>query len=184
MRTGCAEQSHRTPAQAGPRRREVCRLLPPGLSKSIEGRLRAEQAAQQMVYVLQRERREAERKLVEAEGNRDANRKLAEGLTPAVLRYKAIEALHELARSPNAKLIITSDENPRGLDTDDLFARVAGLGFEGRVDVPDGAVGGGDDDGLRGRIDNADEVERARVEATPRDATELLGLYGLARRPS
>ena len=89
--------------------------LPPGLSKSIEDRLRAEQAAQRMVYVLQRERREAEHKLVEAEGNRDANRKLAEGLTPAVLRYKAIEALHELARPPNAELIITSDENPFGL---------------------------------------------------------------------
>ena len=89
--------------------------LPAGLSRSIEERLRAEQRAQQMVYVLQREEREARRKLIEAKGTRDANLKLAEGLTPSVLRYKAIEALRRLAKSPNAKVIITNGANPLGL---------------------------------------------------------------------
>lgn len=89
--------------------------LPRGLSLSIEERLRAEQRAQQMVYVLQREKREAQRKLIEAQGIRDANLKLSEGLTPSVLRYKAIEALRRLAKSPNAKIIITNGDNPLGL---------------------------------------------------------------------
>ena len=40
--------------------------LPKGLSRSIEDRLRAEQSAQQMIYVLQREQSEAKRKLIEA----------------------------------------------------------------------------------------------------------------------
>ena len=85
---------------------------------SIENRLRAEQKAQQMIYVLQRERSEAQRKLIEAEGIRDANQRLSEGLTPEVLRFKAIEALHNLATSPNAKLIITNNRNPLSLDDD------------------------------------------------------------------
>ncbi|MBP47524.1 MAG: spfh domain, band 7 family protein [Myxococcales bacterium] len=89
--------------------------LPRGLSNSIEQRLRAEQRAQQMVYVLQQERQEAERKQIEARGIRDANLKLSQGLTAAVLRYKAIEALRSLARSQNAKVIITSGDNPLGL---------------------------------------------------------------------
>lgn len=90
--------------------------LPKGLSRSIEDRLRAEQSAQQMIYVLQREQSEAKRKLIEAEGVRNANLKLSEGLTPEVLHYKAIEALHALSSSPNAKLIITHSQNPLSLD--------------------------------------------------------------------
>jgi regulator of protease activity HflC (stomatin/prohibitin superfamily) len=89
--------------------------LPHGLSRSIEDRLRAEQRARQMVYVLQRERKEAERRIIEAKGIRDANIKLSEGLSPAVLRYKAIEALRKLAKSPNAKLVITSSDAPLNL---------------------------------------------------------------------
>ena len=90
--------------------------LPHGLSRSIEDRLRAEQSAQQMIYVLQREQSEAKRRLIEAEGVRDANLKLSEGLTREVLHYKAIEALHDLSSSPNAKLIITNNDNPLGFD--------------------------------------------------------------------
>jgi regulator of protease activity HflC (stomatin/prohibitin superfamily) len=89
--------------------------LPGGLSRSIEDRLRAEQSAQQMIYVLQREKSEAERKLIEAQGIRDANLKLSEGLTAEVLRYKSIEALRDLAASPNAKLVITNSDDPLGL---------------------------------------------------------------------
>ena len=95
--------------------------LPRGLSESIENRLRAEQKAQQMIYVLQRERSEAQRKLIEAEGIRDANLRLSEGLTPEVLRFKAIEALHDLSASPNAKLIITNSRTPLSLDDDRII---------------------------------------------------------------
>ena len=86
--------------------------LPEGLSASIEARMRAEQEAQQMEFVIQRERQEADRKVIEAEGVRNANLKLSEGLTPTVLRYKAIEALAKLAASPNAKLVVTNGADP------------------------------------------------------------------------
>ncbi len=89
--------------------------LPTGLSQSIEARLRAEQEAQQMEYVIAREKQEADRRLIEADGVRRANEALARGLTPEVLRYKAIEALSKLAASPNAKIIITPSSDPFGL---------------------------------------------------------------------
>lgn len=92
--------------------------LPSGLSMAIEDRLRAEQEAQRMVFVLDREKREAERKQIEAAGIRDSQKTISEGLNPQILRYKAIEALRELAKSPNAKLIITPDHAPLMLGDD------------------------------------------------------------------
>lgn len=91
--------------------------LPAGLSQSIEARLRAEQEAQQMEYVIAREKQEAARRLIEAAGIRRANEELTRGLTPEVLRYKAIEAIARLAASPNAKVIITPSSDPFGLPT-------------------------------------------------------------------
>lgn len=92
--------------------------LPSGLSMAIEDRLRAEQEAQRMTFVLDREKREAERKQIEAAGIRYSQKTIAEGLSPQILRYKAIEALRELAKSPNAKLIITPDRAPLMLGDD------------------------------------------------------------------
>lgn len=86
--------------------------LPDGLYQAIEDKLEAEQDAQRMEFILQKERQEAERRKIEAEGIRDANRIISEGLTPEVLRYKAIEAYRELSTSPNAKLIIGSGDQP------------------------------------------------------------------------
>lgn len=80
--------------------------LPPGLYRAIEEKLEAEQDAQRMQFVLQKERQEAERKTIEAAGIRDANKIISEGLTPAIIQYKSIEAYRELSGSPNAKLII------------------------------------------------------------------------------
>ncbi|MFT6998883.1 MAG: prohibitin 1 [Cryomorphaceae bacterium] len=80
--------------------------LPQGLYASIEDKLQAEQESQRMEFVLQKERQEAERRTIEAEGIRDANRLISEGLTPQIIKYKAIEAYRELSKSPNAKVII------------------------------------------------------------------------------
>lgn len=44
---------------------------------------------------------------IEAEGIRDAQRTISQGLTPEVLRFRAIEALEELYQSNNAKVVIT-----------------------------------------------------------------------------
>lgn len=93
--------------------------LPASLATAIEAKLSAEQEAQRMEFVLQSERREAERKTIEAEGVRDAQKIIAEGLSPMLLNFKSIEAFLELAKSQNAKIIITDGQMPLLLNSDD-----------------------------------------------------------------
>ncbi|PZV76066.1 hypothetical protein CLV31_12715 [Algoriphagus aquaeductus] len=86
--------------------------LPEELSRAIERKLAAEQEAQQMEYVLDRERKEAERRKIEAEGTREAQKILAEGLVREIIELRSIEAFRELAKSPNTKIIITDGKTP------------------------------------------------------------------------
>lgn len=86
--------------------------LPPGLYTAIEDKLEAEQEAQRMKFVLQREQQEAERKTIEAEGVRDSQKVLADGLSDAIIRWRSLEVLERLASSPNAKLIVTDGTAP------------------------------------------------------------------------
>ncbi len=86
--------------------------LPPGLARAVEEKLEAEQDAQRMEFLLQRERLEAQRKLVEAEGTRDAQQVLAEGLSEEILQWQTIEAFKDLSTSPNSKVIITGSNSP------------------------------------------------------------------------
>lgn len=86
--------------------------LPDGLYRAIEEKLQAEQDAQRMEFILQKEKQEALRRSIEAEGIRDANKIISEGLTPQIIQYKTIEAYRELSKSPNAKLIIGSGQQP------------------------------------------------------------------------
>ena len=86
--------------------------LPDALSMSIEQKLQAEQDALRMKFVLEQEKLEAERKLIEARGTRDAQKILAEGLTKQILEFKSIEAFIELAKSQNSKVIITDGKTP------------------------------------------------------------------------
>ncbi len=86
--------------------------LPQGLSISIEQKLQAEQDAMRMEFILQQERLEAERKLIEAKGTRDAQKILAEGLTPEIIKIRSIEAFQQLSKSPNSKVIITDGKTP------------------------------------------------------------------------
>lgn len=86
--------------------------LPPGLYNAIESKLEAEQLAQRMEFELQRERLEAQRKKIEAQGVRDAQQVLAEGLSPAIIKWRSLEVLENLSASPNAKLIITDGNAP------------------------------------------------------------------------
>jgi prohibitin 1 len=82
--------------------------LPRTLSKAIEEKLESEQQAQRMEFVLQGAKREAERKIIEAEGVRDANKIISQGLTDKILQFKNIEAMLKLSESTNSKVIITS----------------------------------------------------------------------------
>lgn len=86
--------------------------LPQGLYRAIEEKLEAEQDAQRMEFVLQKEKQEAERKKIEAAGVRDANKIISEGLTPEIIRYKSLEVYRELSQSPNTKIIIGGGEQP------------------------------------------------------------------------
>lgn len=86
--------------------------LPQGLADAVEQKLEAEQRSEQMRFVLERERQEAQRKRLEAEGVRDAQQIINAGLTPAVLSFQSIQAFRELASSPNAKLIVTDGRSP------------------------------------------------------------------------
>ena len=81
--------------------------LPNSLARAIEEKLEAEQNALRMEFTLQEERQEAERKRIQAEGVRDAQNIISQGLNNDLLRFKAIEAFVELSKSPNAKVIIT-----------------------------------------------------------------------------
>ncbi len=119
--------------------------LPAGLAKAIESKLEAEQDAQRMEFVLQREKKDAERLIIAAEGKQkttiigaqgekesriigaqgqaeaikieaeaiqQANQLINQGLTPAVLKYKSIEAFRDLSKSANTKTIITDGKSP------------------------------------------------------------------------
>ncbi|MEM9837325.1 MAG: prohibitin family protein [Bacteroidota bacterium] len=86
--------------------------LPANLARAIEEKLEAEQQALRMEFILQQTRLEADQKRIEAEGVRDAQLIIAEGLTPEVLRFKSIEAFLELATSNNTKVIISDGDLP------------------------------------------------------------------------
>ena len=80
--------------------------LPPNLKLSIEQKMQAEQEAQRMQFILDREKREAERKRIEAQGIRDFQHTVAEGISDKLLQWKGIEATEKLSHSANAKLVI------------------------------------------------------------------------------
>lgn len=92
--------------------------LPQSVKTTIEQKISAEQEAQKMQFVLQKERQEAERKRVEAQGIADYQRIISEGLTDKQLQYESIKAQLELAKSANAKVIVMGKGNtPIILDT-------------------------------------------------------------------
>ncbi len=92
--------------------------LPQSVKETIEQKINAEQDAQKMQFVLLKEKQEAERKRVEAQGIADYQRIINIGLTDQQLQYEQIKAYLELAKSPNAKVIIMGKGNaPVILDT-------------------------------------------------------------------
>lgn len=85
--------------------------LPEKVRAAIDEKIASEQRAQQMVYVLQKEKQEAERKRVEAQGIADYNRIVSQSITDQVLQLKGIEATLELGKSPNSKMVIMNGKN-------------------------------------------------------------------------
>lgn len=94
--------------------------LPPGLTQSIEAKLQAEQESQRMQFVLMKEKQEADRKRIEAQGISDFQKIVVQGISDQLLRWKGIEATEKLAMSPNAKVVVIGagkDGLPLILDT-------------------------------------------------------------------
>jgi regulator of protease activity HflC (stomatin/prohibitin superfamily) len=83
--------------------------LTKSVEESIERKITAVQDAQRMEFVLQKERQEAERKRVEAQGTADAQRIVSAALTDKILQWESIKVQKELVNSPNAKIIMMGD---------------------------------------------------------------------------
>ena len=81
-------------------------LLPPQLASSIEAKLAQRQLAEQYVYILEREERERQRKMIEAQGIKAFQDIVSSGISENYLRWKGIDATLKLADSPNAKIVI------------------------------------------------------------------------------
>ena len=88
--------------------------LPLTLKASIETKQQAEQEALAMNFRLQKEKQEAERKRIEAAGIRDFQQIVAQGISTQLLEWKGIEATENLAKSPNAKVVVIGN-NKNGL---------------------------------------------------------------------
>lgn len=80
--------------------------LPQSIQVSIEQKLAADQEAQKYSYLIEREKKEAERRKIDAEGKAEANRILSASLTDKILKEKGILATEALAKSPNSKVIV------------------------------------------------------------------------------
>jgi len=89
--------------------------LPESVKTAIESKINAEQEAQKMTFVLQKETQEAERKRVEAQGIADYQKILSTGLSDKQLQYEMIKAI---ATSPNAKLIFMDSKKPGSIIVD------------------------------------------------------------------
>src|SRR5438876_11970212 len=85
--------------------------LPAMLKGSIEAKQQAEQDALRMSFILQKEKQEAERKRIEAQGIADFQKIVAQGISPQLLEWKGIEATEKLALSTNTKVVIIG--NPK-----------------------------------------------------------------------
>ena len=83
--------------------------LPETLKQAIEAKQQAQQDAQRMEFVLQKERQEAERKRVEAAGIKDFQDIVSQGISDKLLQWKGIEATMELARSSNSKVVVVGN---------------------------------------------------------------------------
>ncbi|WP_419802352.1 prohibitin family protein [Mucilaginibacter sp.] len=80
--------------------------LPQSVRATIESKINAEQDAQKMQFVLQKERQQAEQKRIQAQGIADYQRIIATNLTEQQLQYESIQAQKAIALSPNTKVIL------------------------------------------------------------------------------
>jgi len=88
-------------------------ILPPQMVQAIQDKVVAEQAVLKMEFIIQQQQKEAQRRIIEAEGIRRAQNIIDSSLTTKLLQYNNIEMLKSLMNSPNAKIIITDGKAPQ-----------------------------------------------------------------------
>lgn len=81
-------------------------ILPEKIKDAIESKLQQQQEALAYQFRLDREKSEAERKRIEAQGISDYNRLISASLTDKILQQKGIDATLDLANSPNSKVVV------------------------------------------------------------------------------
>lgn len=80
--------------------------LPPTIETAIQSKLKQEQLSAEYEFKIEKEKKEADRKRIEAQGIKDFQDIVATGISDKLLRWKGIEATQELANSPNSKIIV------------------------------------------------------------------------------
>merc|ERR1711983_665798 len=81
-------------------------ILPDELTKSIELKAKAEQDSARMEFILTKEKQEAQRKAIEAQGIADFQKIVSQGISPELLQWKGIEATTAFAESVNTKIVL------------------------------------------------------------------------------
>ena len=84
--------------------------IPAKISEAINFKLTADQEAQKMQFTIEKERLEAERKRIEAQGIADFQKIVSAGITTSLLKWKGIEATLKIAESPNTKVVIVGND--------------------------------------------------------------------------
>ena len=86
--------------------------MPPQIFQAVENKLKAEQEALQMEFVINKQRKEADRMQIEAEAIKNYNKTISESLTEIMVKWNSIQVLKELVTSPNSKVIVTDGKSP------------------------------------------------------------------------
>jgi regulator of protease activity HflC (stomatin/prohibitin superfamily) len=85
-------------------------VIPAKISEAINFKLTADQEAQKMMFTIEKEKLEAERKRIEAQGIADFQKIVSAGITASLLKWKGIEATLKIAESPNTKVVIVGND--------------------------------------------------------------------------
>jgi prohibitin 1 len=86
--------------------------MPPQIFQAVENKLKAEQESLQMEFVINKQKKEAERMQIEAEAIRNYNKTISESLSEIMVKWSSVQVLKELVTSPNSKVIVTDGKSP------------------------------------------------------------------------
>lgn len=86
--------------------------MPPQIFQAVENKLKAEQEALQMEFVINKQKKEAERMQIEAEAIKNYNKTVSESLSELMIKWNSIQVMKGLVTSPNSKVIVTDGKSP------------------------------------------------------------------------